>query len=150
MILTFCFKKGYDITLPYYICTPSERRVGQWKTIVKKIRRSCPCVTKVEFWSSFFTELLLDLHISKWSHVKMLLIPSSEPEEVIRPLIPHTSIDFLFFSFFAPVSSPSLPLCCLLKCAVQQEKGKIILLPAMQDGSQKAGVKCSVSFLKLL
>lgn len=64
--------------------------------------------------------------------------------------VPHTSIDFLFFSFFAPVSSPSLPLCCLLKCAVQQEKGKIILLPAMQDGSQKAGVKCSVSFLKLL
>lgn len=49
MILTFCFKKGYDITLPYYTYTPSVCRVGQWETIVKKVRRSCPCVTKVGF-----------------------------------------------------------------------------------------------------
>lgn len=149
--LDFLFQEGVWHSPSYYIWTVSVCRVGQWETIVKKVRRSCPCVTTVGFWSRFFTELLLDLHISKCSHVNMHLAPSSEPEEVIRPFISHTSIDFILFYFLLLFHLPlCLSLCCLLKCAVQQEKEKIILLPAMQDGSQKARVKCSVSFLKLL
>lgn len=130
--------------------------VCQGQTVIKMVKGLALC-NRGGFWPSFITELLL----GKCSQGKMHLTPSSKhlcsPSFHIQahsfpaPTSTVLSLPFTHPPCFPPsVLSLSQYLRCLLKCAVQQEKAKIILLPAKQDGVQKAKVNCSVWFLKLL